>query len=252
MDVMERVTNGREGTNALFNSDLRGDFRERGHGPDVIETKRDTRFEKLLGRANWMKLPAPIRKRFGKRFKQGQSVAYQGVVTDMKMSRFGWAFAQAARIIGAPLPFEKNSVDQPAVVIVTEDKETNGQFWIRQYGREKGFPQTVHSSKRFAGPTGLEEYIGYGIGMALKLEATAHALFFKSEHYFLQVFGQRVRLPKWLVPLALTIGHHELGDHRFAFTLELKSKLFGKMIEQHAVFADPTEMQQHTKEYRHA
>jgi len=199
----------------------------------------DDRFEKLLGRVNWMKLPQAIRKRFGKRFQQGQSVAYQGVVTDMKMSGAGWMFAQAARLVGAPLPFERRSINQPAVVIVTEDRETNGQFWIRQYGRERGFPQTVHSSKRFAGPTGLEEYIGYGIGMALVLEATPHTLFFKSDHYFLQVPGKRLRLPNWLVPLDLTIGHHELGDHKFAFTLKLKSRIFGTMIEQDAVFCDP-------------
>lgn len=215
---------------------------------DEVKSKPDPRFEKLLGRGDWMRLPAPIRKRFGKRFRQGQSVAYQGIITDMKMSRSGWAFAHAARLIGAPLPFEKNSVTQPAVVIVTEDKKTNGQFWIRQYGRTRGFPQTVHSSKRFAGPTGLEEYIGYGIGMALKLEATEHALFFKSEHYFLQVFGRRVRLPNWLVPLNLTIGHHELGDHRFVFTLELSSKIFGQMIKQDAVFNDPAELHEFSQE----
>jgi len=252
MDVVGRTTNERGDIPTLFVSDLTREFKERRQAPEAKTAKRDDRFEKLLGRANWMALPAPIRKRFGKRFKRGQSIAYQGVITDMKMSKLGWAFAQATRLIGAPLPFERHSVDQPAVVIVTEDKETNGQFWIRQYGREKGFPQTVHSSKRFAGPTGLEEYIGYGIGMALKLEATKHALFFKSEHYFLQVFGKRLRLPNWLVPIALTIGHHELGDHRFAFTLELTSKLFGTMIKQDAVFVDPAEVQGIEKEYRHA
>ena len=83
-------------------------------------TKPDDRFEKLLGHANWAKLPMAVRKRFGKKFKPGQSVAYQGVVTDMKMSGFGWLFAQALRIIGAPLPYERNSLQQPAVVIVTE------------------------------------------------------------------------------------------------------------------------------------
>ena len=211
---------------------------------EVKTSKRpDDRFEKLLGRKDWLRLPAPIRKRFGKRFKQGQSVAYQGVVTAMKMSKAGWLLAQFVRIIGAPLPFDRKSVDQPAVVIVTEDAQSEGQFWIRQYGRAKGFPQVVHSSKRFAGPTGLEEYIGYGIGMALKLEATEHALYFKSDHYFLQAFGRRFRLPVWMAPLNLTIGHHELGEHRFAFTLELKNKLVGKLITQDAVFMDPVDIE---------
>ena len=224
-----------------------GEVLMRDEKPKAELIKPDDRFEKLLGKAQWMRLPAPIRKRFGKKFMQGQSVAYQGIVTDMKMSKFGWLFAQAARVIGAPLPYDRNAVNQPAVVIVTEDLETNGQFWIRQYGRKKGFPQVVHSSKRFAGVTGLEEYIGYGIGMALKLEATEYALFFKSDHYFLQVFGKRFRLPNWLAPFNLKIGHHELGDKRFAFTLELKSRLFGKMIEQDAVFMDPADLVNNAK-----
>ena len=241
MCMIEELTTRHKGVGAIIPYVFDGEVLE-GESKNDDNTHPDDRFEKLLGKKAWMKLPAPIRKRFGKRFQQGQSVAYQGVVTDMKMSKAGWLFAQVARIIGAPLPYDKNSVDQPAVVIVTEDAQTSGQFWIRQYGRAKGFPQVVHSSKRFAGPTGLEEYIGYGIGMALKLEATAHALFFKSDHYFLQAFGRRFSLPNWLVPLDLKIGHHELGDHRFAFTLELKSKHLGNMINQDAVFMDPAEL----------
>lgn len=242
MGMTEKLTARHERVGNVAPYIFSGEILGRDETFEIDLAKPDDRFEKLLGKASWLKLPAPIRKRFGKKFKQGQSVAYQGIVTDMKMSKFGWAFAQAARLIGAPLPFERNSINQPAVVIVTEDHETNGQFWIRQYGREKGFPQIVHSSKRFAGATGLEEYIGFGIGMALKLEATAHALFFKSDHYFLQVLGKRIRLPKWLAPFELIIGHHELGDSRFVFTLDLKSDVFGAMIKQDAVFMDPAEL----------
>ena len=161
----------------------------------VAQPLADARFRDLLG-AGWNRLPAAIKRRFGKRLKGGDSVAYQGVVTMMRMNRAGWVLAQLARLVGAPLPFDLSSVDRPAVVIVTEDAVTNGQFWIRQYGRASGFPQTVHSSKRFAGPTGLEEYIGYGIGMALVIEATDHALLFKSDHFFLQIAGRRFRLPR--------------------------------------------------------
>lgn len=200
----------------------------------------DARFRDLLG-AGWNRLPAAIKRRFGKRLKGGDSVAYQGVVTMMRMNRAGWVLAQLARLVGAPLPFDLSSVDRPAVVIVTEDAVTNGQFWIRQYGRASGFPQTVHSSKRFAGPTGLEEYIGYGIGMALVIEATDHALLFKSDHFFLQIAGRRFRLPRVLSPGALVIGHHDLGEGQFAFTLNLQHRLFGELISQDAVFRDAKE-----------
>ena len=201
----------------------------------------DERFRELLGADAWHRLPAPIRTRFSKRLQQGRSIAYQGVVTRMQMSWPGFCLAHAARLVGAPLPYDIRSVDQPAVVVVTEDVATNGQFWIRQYGRRGAFPQTVHSSKRFQGPTGLEEYIGFGIGMALTVEATPTALLFKSDHYFLQLFGFRLRLPRWLSPGALVIGHHEMGNDRFTFTLSLRSRWFGDLITQDAVFKDAKE-----------
>jgi len=201
----------------------------------------DKRFRKLLGEDGWMRLPAAVRRRFGKRLKGGVSVAYQGKVVEMEMNWAGKAFAQAARLIGAPLPFDMSSKGQPAVVIVTEDIASDGQFWVRQYGRAKGFPQVVHSSKRFAGPSGLEEYIGYGIGMALKVEAEDDALLFKSDHYFVQIMGRKMRLPRFLSPGALVIGHHDLGEHNFMFSLRLHNRLFGELIAQDCLFQDAKE-----------
>ncbi len=198
----------------------------------------DNRFRQLLGSENWRKLPAAIRARFGKRVSGGQSVAYQGIVTEMNMNGFGWLLAQLTRLLGAPLPYDKSSIGQPAVVTVTEDIAGDGQFWIRQYGRKSGFPQVVHSSKRFSGPTGLEEYIGFGIGMALKVEAEEDALLFKSDHYFVSVLGLRLRLPSLLSPGALTIAHCDLGDGKFLFSLNLHSRLLGTLIAQDAVFRD--------------
>lgn len=198
----------------------------------------DDRFRNLVGTQGWNRLPSAIRKRFGKRLQGGDSVAYQGVVTAMRMNRAGHFIAQLARLVGAPLPYDMSSVDRPAVVIVTEDVASDGQFWVRQYGRARGFPQTVHSSKRFAGPTGLEEYIGYGIGMALRVKADGHALLFQSDHFFLQIMGHRFAVPSWLNPGSFEIGHHDLGDHAFAFTLSFKNKVFGEMIAQDAVFRD--------------
>lgn len=198
----------------------------------------DDRFRRLMGDAAWARLPQAIRRRFGKRLSSGASVAYQGEVTDMRMNRAGRVLAFLARAIGAPLPSDLSAVGRAAVVVVTEDAATNGQFWIRQYSKANGFPQTVCSSKRFAGPTGLEEYIGYGIGMALRLEATPRALFFLSAGYFIEVGSLRLGLPRILSPGQLVVGHEECGDGVFRFSLNLEHRMFGTMIAQSALFHD--------------
>ncbi len=201
----------------------------------------DGRFQKLLGEDAWIRLPPAIRRRFGKRLNAGASVTYQGRVIAMKMNTAGWLVAQLARLVGAPLPYDRKSEGQPAVVVVTEDAMTGGQFWIRQYGRARGFPQLVHSSKRFCGPTGLEEYVGYGIGMALWVEATCDALYFKSAGYFLQLNGHKLPLAKWMSPGDLVIGHHDLGNGDFLFSLNLSHPRLGAMISQDCIFRDAKE-----------
>ena len=197
----------------------------------------DPRFRALLGAADWANLPAPVRRRFSKRLAGGASVVYRGVVTGTRMNRLGYALAQLARLIGGPLPTSRDS-GLPAVVTVTGDMETQGQHWTRLYVRQSGFPQVIHSSKRFAGPTGLEEYVGAGIGMALRIEVLPGALVFRSAGYFVQLFGKRLRLPAWLTPGALTVMHRELGEGRFLFTLSVVHPRFGELIAQSALFED--------------
>lgn len=198
----------------------------------------DHRFRALLGESAWRRLPSAIRARFGKRLRGGASVVYQGEVIAMRMNLAGRCLAHLARMVGGPLPYDLSSVDQPAIVAVTEDSAEEGQFWIRQYGRASGFPQVIHSSKRFSGPTGIEEYIGAGIGMALRVSASPDALIFASDHYFLQLGSRKLRLPKWLRPGALEIVHRDLGNGQFVFSLNLKSRLFGELIHQDALFQD--------------
>jgi hypothetical protein len=124
------------------------------------------------------------------------------------------------------------------VVTVIEDGAAGGQFWTRIYGRTHGFPQVIHSSKRFAGPTGLEEYLGCGFGIALTVSADEQALHFHSDHYFVALGARRLRLPRWLGPGALTISHVEVGDGWFAFVLAMRHPLFGEVIHQTALFCE--------------
>ena len=74
--------------------------------------------------------------------------------------------------------------------------------------------------------------------MALNVMVDDHALMFKSHHYFLVIAGKRLRLPNFLSPGDLIIGHHDLGAGKFRFSLRLKHWLFGAMLEQDAIFQD--------------
>jgi hypothetical protein len=197
----------------------------------------DLRFRALLSNEDWASLPLPVRRRFSKRLAGGRTIVYAGEVLETRMSDAGWCLAQLARLIGSPLPTSRET-NVPAVVIVTEDMATGGQIWTRLYARRRGFPQIIHSAKRFAGPTGIEEYLGRGFGMALRIGVRDGALVFRSDNYFLKVFGKRFHLPAWLSPGAMTVTHTEQGDGRFEFTLEVNHPRFGLLIRQSAVFRE--------------
>ena len=207
----------------------------------------DLRFRALMTEEGWFSLPLAIRRRFSKRLGGGQTIVYAGEILETRMSRAGWWLAQAARLIGGPLPLTRDiqgrSTRAPiihvaTVVTVTEDMASGGQIWTRLYARRKGFPQVIHSSKRFAGPTGLEEYVGRGVGMTLTIYAREGALVFRSKNYFLELFGRRLFLPAWLTPGTLYVTHAELPDGKFSFTLQIFHPRFGLLLRQMAIFRE--------------
>lgn len=193
----------------------------------------------LLGR-DWNSLPAAVQTRFARHLSARASISYRGEVLSCRISRIGWWLAHCARLIGAPLPL-CDDVGVAAAVNVTGDVDGRSQHWTRQYGRIGKAPQVIHSTKRFAGPTGIEEHLGFGIGIALSLRVDAGALLFESEHYFMTVFGRRLRMPGWLMPGRLTVAHIDMGGGRFAFTLDLTHPRFGTLMQQVALFADMAE-----------
>jgi Domain of unknown function (DUF4166) len=197
----------------------------------------DRRFHNLLPDEEWGRLPLAIWRRFSKRFADGETVVYVGTVEEASFSRAAWWLAQLARVIGGPLPTGAET-GVPMVVAVTEDAASGGQIWTRMCARSNGFPQVIHSAKRFAGPTGLEEYVGYGVSMALLISVEHEALVFRSVGYSLQIGPLRVPLPPWLTPGDLTVTHSDLGGGTFRFSLDIVHPRFGKLIRQSAVFME--------------
>jgi len=197
----------------------------------------DHRFRALLPDDDWGRLPLAVWRRFSKRLAGGKTVVYVGEVEEAFHSRIGWWLAQLTRLIGGPLPTGRET-RVPMIVTVTEDAASGGQVWTRICSRSDGFPQVIHSAKRFAGPTGLEEYVGFGISMALRLSVEHEALFFRSAGYFLKLGPLRVGLPERFTPGALTVSHTDLGGGAFRFALKVIHPRYGALIRQSAVFRE--------------
>jgi hypothetical protein len=197
----------------------------------------DSRFRALLSDDDWGRLPVAIWRRFSTRLADGSTIVYVGEVDDARVSRIGWWLVQLARLIGGPLPTGAET-GVPMIVTVTEEGANGGQIWTRICARRHGFPQVIHSSKRFAGPTGLEEYIGFGVSMALRVSVEHEALVFRSAGYSLQLGSLRLPLPVWLTPGDLTVTHSDLGCGTFRFALEIIHPRFGMLLRQSAVFRE--------------
>lgn len=197
----------------------------------------DTRFRRLVGEVDWASLPDAVRRRFSKRLSQAQVALYAGEVEEIRFSRVGWLLAQLCRVIGAPLPLHRDR-GVAATVSVSEDGASGGQCWTQIYTRTRGFPQAIHSAKRFAGPTGLEEYLGRGLGMALRVAVVDGGLEFRSDHYFVALGTWHLRLPHWMGPGRTIVRHIDRGQGAFEFSLSLRHPLLGVLVHQVGGFRD--------------
>ncbi len=129
-------------------------------------------------------------------------------------------------------------VDVPSVVSVVEEGASAGQVWTRLYAHKEGLPQVIHSVKRFSGATGLEEYLGYGLSVALRLSVERGALCFRSAFYQLHLGRKRLRLPDILSPGSLKVVHEETKPGEFIFSLRLRHNWFGELVYQEGVYRD--------------
>lgn len=197
----------------------------------------DLRFRALVGEAGWSRLPTAVQRRFSKRLAPGVLLLYSGEVLETRLSRLGKLLSFLARAIGAPLPLD-DGMSGGATVAVMENAGLGGQSWTRMYERAGRFPQVIHSAKCFSGPTGLEEYVGCGIGMSLAVAEEDGALVFRSKRYFIAIGRARFAIPRLVEPGTMEIVHKDEGGGAFLFTLALRHRLFGELIRQSARFRD--------------
>ena len=189
-------------------------------------------YASLLG-PSWGQLPMRTRARFGV---EREMVCYHGRVVVSDCTLLGRLYRQLARLVGSPLPFD-DTIGPATVVVMATGRGSSS--WTRIY-RRNGRAQAIRSVKRFAGPTKLEEYLGLGLCMALRLRVDNASLLFESAGYSLAVGKVRIPLPSWLTPGRLLVRSTELAAPCFRFCLTLTHPRFGEVLRQEAVFEDPS------------
>ncbi len=191
---------------------------------------RSCSFQALLGSSAWRRLPRAIRERFTGLV----SGCFSGRLIKRRSTWQGDLLVQLGRLIGSPLPSGSGATD--VVVSVAQNKTLSGAIWTRVYQRE-GFPQVINSVKRFAGPTGLEEYLGFGVVMALAVSVEQRALRFDSAGFYLARGRWRIRLP---LPIEMKVLHEvseEGPASAFAFALTIRFRN-QEIIHHYAVFSE--------------
>jgi hypothetical protein len=194
-------------------------------------------FRALLGEQAWQQLPWSVQQRFEREPAPGQSVVYDGYVVATERNIAGRVWTQALRLVGAPLPLGAMK-RATSTVVVTSDAAGHGQCWTRMYHQPGRFPQVIRSRKLFTGPTGLEERIGAGVCMALKVTVEMQTLVFRSAGYHWRCGGMRLPLPSWMTPGSIEVRHREERDGLFSFVLTIAHPWHGRIFRQITYFRD--------------
>jgi len=192
-------------------------------------------FERLLGRAAWLRLPTAVRHRFGPHA-AGVTTLYEGRML-VAASPFGRLLAQLCRLIGTPLaPW--TGADVPTSVDVHLDAR-GGLVWARTYRFDRHAPILVSSTKLMSADGDLLEVVRGGLGMALDVSEEDGALHFRSRWYFASLFGLQLRIPDLLTPGRAHVVHRDEGGGAFRFTLQFQHPWLGRTLFQDGLFHDP-------------
>ncbi len=192
----------------------------------------------LLGDAAWLRLRPAIRKRFGRDAKLGGTHIYRGKMDKVEATILGLIMAQMGRLIGTPMAWSRGE-NVPCDVITYDDPEREGGVvWARCYSFAPDKIQVAKTTKLVSKKEGLLECFGKHFGMKLKLTEEGGALHFISTSFYLQMFGKRIALPRFLSPGTLHVTHRDIGENWFQFMLEVCHPLFGQLAFQDGYFKE--------------
>jgi hypothetical protein len=206
---------------------------------DSLAPSEGELFKKTLG-PEWHRLHADIRKRFDRNPVAGERLYYTGTLTEMRCSFIGKMLAYLTQplIGGALIPA---SCDNFPVDIEVYSKPGNPAIFKQRIYRLHRRKPIEFTSHMLGGESGeVFEYVGGGLGMALRLYPKDGDLHFESDGYFWQVLGFRIPIPGVLTPGKTYLVHRNEGPERFSIRIEIRHVLFGLTFMQAGEFREIT------------
>ena len=194
-------------------------------------------FRKILG-SEWSKLHPDIQQRFAKNPEPGKPLLYYGELSELRASVVGKliGFISKPFIQGALIPYDDS--DFPVDIQVYSKAGSPNIYKQRVYmlkGRQPiQFTSYMAESERGE----VLEYVGFGLGMKLKLHVVDGNLHFTSDGYFWDLLGWRIPLPGVLTPGKTYLRHCNEAPNRFNIRIEIRHVLFGTTFVQAGVFQE--------------
>src|SRR5690606_22278130 len=134
--------------------------------------------------------------------------------------------AYAIKFTGALLPYVGHDV--PVDIIVSTHSDRAGVFKQRTYFFPGKKPFTFNSRMLMGGNGELLEYVGAGLGMKIRIEAKDGNLHFRDDGYFIELFGRRISLPRFLSPGNTYLVHKDMGEKKFHIMIDISHPLYGR------------------------
>ncbi len=194
-------------------------------------------FAKILGKAQWSRLPPLVRRRFEREDAGFKERIYAGQMSVIRATKLGKLLAFFCQIIGTPVvPLTGKNVGM--FVRLFNVPSVRGIAWERIYRFDNHPIITVRSTKMLGDANTLVEMLGFGLRMPLQLSEKNGDLYFESTGYFFQWGWLKIPLTHWFPPGKTTVIHRDLGNGKFNFILQTNHPWFGEMFYQEGSFQD--------------
>ncbi len=194
-------------------------------------------FARTLG-SEWRNLHPDIRQRFGRRPYIGKPLSYTGTLDELGCSRIGRVIGWLAQpfLHGALIPICDQGVPVDIQVCTCP---SSPRLYKKRIYRLNGRHAVRFTSYMLEGKKGeILEYVGFGLGMKLRLHVEGGNLHFTSDGYFWNMKLFRMPIPSILTPGTTFLSHRNEDPSRFSIRIEIRHCLFGRTFWQAGVFQE--------------